>query len=698
MEFATTYENRNIRAYPNHPNYFSDIYFLPPDIEKSTISIKDIGASVPEGRQFGSFIQTVQGMIRKGTGKIELSTAQGGGMESVGAESYGLDARQALRELAKANEIEFVSVHTPPNVGNMSGYNPQERGFNDEYRKHELDEVKRAIEFAADTGSSAVVVHTGEYQRDISAQPWARDEEGRYRFLSFNEEPSRQVLYLVDERTGKLITEVRKSLVVHEPKFLTRPDPNQGGRERWIDKDGNFIDETNVDALFHRVPVWMPDRTRFDTRRLTWDDFVERANAWNKYYPRYDGRPWTPEELFFRSQMETRILQARGSSLFHGRSYDAEKETKERLEKALNFFKKIEKETPVEQQWQLLEEMEPIRGYAGHAGRRYVRGEKKLPSEIIQEALKSVELSMRYTHEASASADAQADETTETLRHVVPVEVYAKRKTAESYAEAGIHAMEVSHESKHAKKEVYVAPENIFPEMGFGSHPEELIELVKLGRQKMVEYLTSPKIPSPSEKRTREGEIELVQNPYYRPGMSKEEAEEEARKHIRATLDTQHLGMWWKHFQPLPGETPEQRKERFDKWYMEMIEKLEKEDVIGHIHVVDAIGGGHQHLPVGQGNLPIRKALEYLKGKNYGGTMISEAYGEEATHGQGRILTETWRALGSPIRGVGYAIGAPGRWTDVQWSYFSKITHPYFIFGAYAPSNDWQLWSQVPFE
>jgi hypothetical protein len=129
-----------------------------------------------------------------------------------------------------------------------------------------------------------------------------------------------------------------------------------------------------------------------------------------------------------------------------------------------------------------------------------------------------------------------------------------------------------------------------------------------------------------------------------------------------------------------------------------VVYKLEKEDIIGHIHVVDAIGAGHQHLPAGQGNLPIKKALEYLKGKDYKGTMISEAYGEDATHGQGRILTETWRHFGSPIRSSGYAMGAPGRWPDVQWSYFNKMRQPYFVFGSYSPSNDWQLWSQVPFE
>ena len=35
---------------------------------------------------------------------------------------------------------------------------------------------------------------------------------------------------------------------------------------------------------------------------------------------------------------------------------------------------------------------------------------------------------------------------------------------------------------------------------------------------------------------------------------------------------------------------------------------------------------------------------------------------------------------------------------EVQYSYFGQNQAPYFIFGAYAPSNDWTLWSQSPLE
>ena len=134
-----------------------------PNIEgtqSSTITVSELGTSVTEGSRFGSLVQTASQAIRIGAGSIELATIQGGG-EPGGAEGYGHEARQALRELARANSVSYTSVHTPPNtVGNLSGYNYQERGFNDEFRHRSMEEVKKAIVFAGDVNAGAVFFHT----------------------------------------------------------------------------------------------------------------------------------------------------------------------------------------------------------------------------------------------------------------------------------------------------------------------------------------------------------------------------------------------------------------------------------------------------------------------------------------------------------------------------------------------------------
>jgi hypothetical protein len=285
-------------------------------------------------------------------------------------------------------------------------------------------------------------------------------------------------------------------------------------------------------------------------------------------------------------------------------------------------------------------------------------------------------------------------------QHAVSIEKYAKKKTTDSYAEAGLYAMKQTQNNPHVTKDVFVAPENIFPEMGYGSHPEELIELVHDARGRMVEKLTQKYIEDPSGRLDDKGSPIMVENPDFQ-GMSVQKAEKLAKQHIKATLDTQHLGMWWKNFKPKPGETEDKRRERFNEWFLDEVDKMQKADVIGNIHLVDAMGAGHQHLPIGQGELPLVQAIKKLKKAGYSGFINSEAYGEER-FGQGRILVETWKALGSPITSGYFAGGgaeAPGReWGQIHQSYFGRSYPPKFVFGAYSPSNDWTLWSQVPME
>lgn len=670
----------------------------------------ELGMSVTEGSRFGSLIQTATEAVRQGVKSIELATIQGGG-EPGGVESYGWEARQALRELAKANSVYFSSIHTPANtVGNLSGFNYQERGFNDEFRHRSLEEVKKSIVFAADVGAGAVVVHTGEAQRDMSMANWNREiAPGVKQFLSFDEEPGRQVLYMVDDRSGRLITEVRKSQLIYEPKFKMLKDQN--GVDRYVDKDGNILDDKNMEDLFKRVPIWNSERTKFESEARTWDYFVNLSSRWNKEFQRKDPHTgkvveWTPEEMFFRKQIEAQILSSRGNSLYHGREYDNMIHDRQKLLSAQKYYQKVEdqlKEKAPEEMYKLQQMMAGMRSHWGREAQRFIPEEKKLPTEIIKQALRDIDLQMKYTHEASATADSRADEMEETLRHVQPVARYAKEKTSWSYAEAAILAMEQTKKNPHAKRDVFLAPENIFPEMGFGSHPQELIELVQDARTKMVQLLTAKQIPNPHEIRyvdpnTKEQKLKMIANPYY-TGMNQHEAEEYAKRHIKATLDTQHLGMWWKHFQPLPGETVDQRRDRFNKWYGEQVDQLVKADVLGHIHAVDAMGGGHHHLPIGQGNLPVKWALERLKKSGFKGTMVSEGWEEDARFGKGRQISVSWRNLGSPFVGKGYSVSAPSNaWSDVRDSYFRSMQSPYFVFGAYAPSNDWQLWTQVPME
>ncbi len=716
-----------------------------PNIEQPIVSANELGQSVTEGARFGTFVQTVQAAIKHGASSIELQTGMAGGGEAVGAESYGKETRQALREIAKANEVKLTSVHAPVQIGNVSGFNPQQ-GFVDDQRKQAVNEINKAIDFASEvTGGGTITFHTGEYQRPMSEQDWAklRDDKGnivkdengneKYMFLTNAEEPGRAQTYMVDNRTGRIISDVRKSNVIREPDYKRAVNDDWGedvdGNKVFIkqgdlvDVDGKYIDPTDVDHLFKRVAVWDSSMKRFNTKQLAWKDIEEKKEEYNLHIERPEDK-LTTEEMAYRIQVENQIMQARGSSLYHGQRYEEEFKSFKEVKKLYEHYKKLEAEIPEEELWKIMQADPKIKAYgAGQFASQAAGTNMKKPTDILKESLQQLEHQLTYVHQASASADAQADTLKDTLMHVASVETYAKKQSFHSMGELGIHAMNKTKEGKKTglvDRDIILTPENIFPEMGYGSHPDELIEMVKKGREEMVKMLTADKIEDPHKrihliKNEKTGEMEEkileINNPWRNKNMSESQAKDYAKRHLKANLDTQHLGMWGKYFQPIYDdqkgrmEDPEETKERFKAWYMEQVKKLADEDVLGETHIVDGyMTGGHTHLPVGQGELPVVDAVTYLKKKGFKGVMISEGHGEEQWS-PGRIMHKAWEAFGTPMfRSGQFGGGGSGDqgstigFADVHNSYFANKSGTYHVLGGYSPSNDWTMWSEMPLE
>jgi len=256
--------------------------------------------------------------------------------------------------------------------------------------------------------------------------------------------------------------------------------------------------------------------------------------------------------------------------------------------------------------------------------------------------------------------------------------------------------------SKDPEKPVLLALENIFPEK-FGGHPEELKFIIDQSRKWFVKFLTDKKVPYGVIEEGKGGSMRAQStNAYYVNGMSKQKAEELAEKHIKATIDTGHLNLWKKFWQSKPGQSIEETEADFKKWYLKEFKSLAKGGYIGNIHLTDNYGFQDDHIAPGQGNVPIREVMRILKENGYDDAITVEPGADASTdlsdfHG----LMKTWRYLGSPVYGTGLGGGgggAPQNWGTMQYSYFGQNKPPYFIFGSYAPSNDWTLWSQVPME
>jgi hypothetical protein len=401
---------------------------------------------------------------------------------------------------------------------------------------------------------------------------------------------------------------------------------------------------------------------RFLSNRLEWKDILQRTNDFNERWK----QDLDPGEYAFRLQLENRWIQHRGHSLFYTTRYNNDRKELAALKKSLVHYEELEKSTPEDEMWRLMEQDPALRGM-------YMTPEYKKPTEIIKQAIAQSEHHLKHVHEASAAADAQADEVVRTMGEVLSIKKYAKEKAIDSYSEAGLMALDETRHNKKVEREIHVGPEIGWP-TGYGGHPDEFIELIKESRKEMARKLVKKR------------------------GYSKEEANKLAETHLKGCFDTSHMGMWLEHFQKEhPQETEEHRMARFNTWYMEQVAKMQKENVIGTVQAVDSASAAHGHLPAGQGIFPVVEAVDYLKSHGFTGAVVSEGH-EEEQFNRGRILLQTWKAFGADIADSYFAPAARPTWSDVSEQYFGHVNPPPYVLGAYRPNDDWVFWSGVPLE
>ncbi len=626
-------ENKpNINYLPPEERYYAPLEEGRADIEGPLLRMSEIGTSIIERPQ-QSFVDTLQAAIRKGASWVELALNVG---ENMGADFYGKQKRRDIKDLARVNEVEIASVHTPVGViSNLSGLHQDEagnRGFSDGLQQRQLMEFKKSAEFAADiTDGAALVVHTAEFPRPIS-----KYEE----FEVFPGGEEKEAVYIVDEESGQ-VTGVRGDMEVSLPIYETDEHGN------YIDSEGKPIiirddmsEAEKEKALLRRVYKKENGQPVVETKKVKEYLNELKSQGYEK-----------PEIEFYKRLVRRKLTDLYNQSLYYGsmaarQRYQLEMEERE-------FKKKLQElKSAHAADEKLKQEIEDL------------EREHKLRVEQIKHEIE-------HADNASSAAKVQLDDEIKQVLKVKPVDEYGLERSAEGFAEAGIIAMNISKE-RGLKKGLFVAPENVFPEMGYGSHPEELITIVEKARERMAQKLIEQ-------------------------GYDKKTAEKEAEEHIKATIDTEHLGMWKRYLKRKPGESEQDFEKRFEKWYKTQLKKLADKNIIGHVHLADGFGYGHGNLPVGDAGLPIKTAVEYLKEKGYEGKFLSEGYGDPE-----RQLTAAWEYFGSPIYRVytGTPTAAPSSsWTDIQGSYLSrKGSSANYIFGDYAPSKDYKLWSEVPLE
>jgi hypothetical protein len=604
------------------------------NLEEPIFPVAQIGQTVPEHDPAGRFkniLQTVQAAIRGGTGNLQI-VFQTPIESAIGGrpKAYGEEVRQALKEVTMANEVLVTGMEMPTLLTNLSGWDPQ-RGIVDEAkRQRDLDEVKEMIKFAADVGQGGGV--------DIVSWEYNR--------------PAFRTDWFEQDKTAK---KAFKQLEEQEKKFE---------EVRFVDKrSGQIVPIPIREGIFvFRDPktfkVLDPLKEE-KPKQWDYDDFQNYAEHLKEtgQDPKADVHSEIKKHFI---ETQQKIAEAEASFYEQRlRSSDHEIGIIDKRLKAGTF--------PDEE---------------GHDRKDYEKQKKQL-EHIREREIAGIEAQERVAAEHG-----------ERMKNWVKMEEYTLEKSRQSYAEAGIAAMNIQDKMgpKNVKKDLYVGPELGWPQF-YGSHPKEFADTILGARKEMVKILTND---LPPEEKGRYKDFGLSSP------MGRTEAEEEAKRHIKGCFDTSHFGMWLQNFHP---EMPwDKRVKAFNNWYKEQMEELaevnKKHQIIGAIQAVDSAGGGHGHLPAGQGILPVKEAVEILKMKGgFNGYLTSEGH-EEEKFGEGRIALKTWQHFNAPIAsGYGGGGGAPvRRWGDIQNSYLGRSYSPMFMFGAYAPSNEFKLWSEVPLE
>ncbi|MGV8169299.1 MAG: TIM barrel protein [Candidatus Nanoarchaeia archaeon] len=647
-------------------NTVSPLATLPVDEEGQPVvpddslnfTAKDIGTTT---NPMGNTLESLKARIREGTSRIEFSFMgqHKGNSQNPTPESFGNRERQDMRELVKINEMK-TSTHAAVHANALSGMT--QNGFNDAARGDIIHEIKRAIQFAGEaTKGGAIVFHIHEWNRPLSD---IKDKSGA-KFQMYDEENRDAEYFAVDKRTGEFVSKISKDREIFRPDYITAKDKgltkDAEGKplqpDDWIDLRGVKIPkDADPERLFDRVPKFNEDKTNFAVKRVTWDDLVKETDEWNKNNPNKPQRSY--EEMFAIVDMENRVLQFKGQSLYHARGYQEEKRRRDDLLNEYNAYKILKESLPESEQWQLKA------WNSKFAGRYFEKHDEESMEQFYERAIKFQENSMRHTHESSASADAQAEQTKAVIENIESAEKYGLKKAADTIAQSAIYAMKTYEQNKEKfglEEPLYVAPEN-WSVRNYGSHPDEYRKVIDESRARMVNLLMTTQ------------------------GKSKKEAEELAKKHIKGTLDIGHLNTYRQYYRDENGEIDEKK---FEKWMLDQAEDLVKKGYVGHIHMSDNYGFDDEHITPGQGNVPVKEFLKRMEKLGMKDMIV-----ESGSFNVNTAMLDTLSLINSPI----YGTGSQMRFRQAREQHFGYNSPGFFIAGSYAPSNDWKPWTDIPLE
>ncbi|MEM3126562.1 MAG: hypothetical protein QW331_00635 [Candidatus Woesearchaeota archaeon] len=419
-------------------------------------SVKDIGQSIVSGIG-GALHQHLAAKIRAGTQAVELEFTGAGSTrgQQHTPDVYGQDQRRAIRELATLNKIN-LTTHATMAIMGVTGVD-QQNNFSKEQQKAAVDEVKRAIKFAAEAaGGGAVTVHSGEFQRSISDLKSRDYKEGVARsdgtplFVNYHDEKPeeterRGMIYGIDKRTGLVRFSQRRSMEITIPvyktvkKGQTYTDINGNQVTASKDDENIYLDYYNKQIpinsekdLTNRVPEFDPRTGEFNVKTVNWDYFKEEAKLRNALREKELGRKLNPEErlteeeAFARAQLGVQAARARGFAFRGLENFQKLNDEVIKLQNAKEIYEKLEKSASPEELERFKIKLESELG-------RLLPEEYVKPTEAINKRLSAIKTEIEHLKHLSSAEFAEAEDAKRTSENIVSVYKCRVKEAQKSY-------------------------------------------------------------------------------------------------------------------------------------------------------------------------------------------------------------------------------------------------------------------------
>jgi len=288
-----------------------------------------LGISTPP---FQDQLQSIQARIKQGATAVELGFS-GVGKGFVGQGEFtpgtlGIPEREAIRDVAKVNDVTISSVHASMRIQGLAGFD-ERQGFSEAKRAKDMEEVKRTIEFAGDvTDGGAVVVHTGEFPYSVREKhgktPFKTKEGKPIEFTEGYSIAQQSPRHLVDMTSGKIMSTITPDFktvgltdedgkLIQDPKnyddFVKMSQKNIANREQTVENKKVYMER------------W---RKRTNDKQFTDNDYDKQFTD-NDYKNTYGDPGW----VALQWQRKQGVTQDTASLRFYeNRKEDGENELK----------------------------------------------------------------------------------------------------------------------------------------------------------------------------------------------------------------------------------------------------------------------------------------------------------------------------------------------------------------------------------